>query len=109
MMRVSTQTWSDVAFDMCWMSYTGKFPEVKLLFEANKARQKLKSRTDSITFLQQERPSDLNIDCYADAPYGSLEDGSSQGGFIIFVCGMTNRTASLYWSSKIQRLLHLVK
>ena len=91
MMRVSTQTWPDVAFDVCQMSNTGKFPKVKLLFEANKARQKLKSRTGSMTFPQLRRLSDLNIVCYTDATYISLEDGSSQVGFIIFVCGMTNR------------------
>ena len=34
---VSTQTQPDVTFDVCRMSYTGKFPEVKLLFKANKA------------------------------------------------------------------------
>ena len=75
------------------MSNIGKFPKVKLLFKANKALQKLKSRTGSITFPQLERPSDLNIVCYADATYASLEDESSQGGFIIFVCSMTNRMA----------------
>ena len=32
--------------------------------------------------------------------YASLEDGSSQGGFIIFVCDMTNRLAPICWLSK---------
>ena len=67
------------------MIITGNFPKVKLLFEANKALQKLKSRTDSITIPQLGRPSDLNIVCYADTTYASLDDGSSQGDFIIFV------------------------
>ena len=58
MMLVSTQTQPDVAFNACWMSNTGKFPKVKLLFEANKAWQKLKSRTGSITFPQLGKPSD---------------------------------------------------
>ena len=78
MMRVFTQIQPDVAFDVGQMSNTGKFPKVKLLFEA---------RTGSITFLQLERPSNLNIACYATN--ASLEDGSSQGGFILFVCGTT--------------------
>ena len=98
-MCVSTQTWPDVAFDMCWMSNTGKFAKVKLLFKANKALKKLKSRTGSITFPPQlGKSSDLNIVCYADETYACLEDGSSQGGFNIFVCGATNRMAPIYWS-----------
>ena len=100
MMWVSTQTRPDVSFDVCQMSNTGKSPKVKLLFEANKSLQKLKARTGSITFPQLGKPSALNIVCYADATYASLEDGSSQGGFIIFVCGTMNRMAPICWSSK---------
>ena len=99
-MWLSTQTWLDVAFDMCQLSTTGKFPKVKLLFESNKEQQKLKSRTGSITFPQLRRPLDLNIVCHADATYASLEDGSSQGGFIIYFFGMTNKMALIYCSSK---------
>ena len=51
-MWISSQTRPDVAFDVCQMSKTGKFPKVKLLFETNKALQKWKSRTGSITFPQ---------------------------------------------------------
>ena len=93
-------TLPDVAFDVHWMSNTGKFPKMKLLFEANKAQQKSKSRTGSITFPQVGRLTDLNIVCYEDATYASLEDGSSQGGFIIFVSDTMNRMAPLCWSSK---------
>ena len=66
----------------------------------NKAQQKLKSRTGSIIFPQLGRPSDLNFVCSGDLTYASLEDGSSQDGFIILVCGMMNRMAPICWSSK---------
>ena len=82
------------------MSNTGKFPKVKLLFKANKAQQKLKSRTVSITFPRLGRISDLNIFCYADATYASLEDGSSQGGFIILVCCTMKRMSPICWLLK---------
>lgn len=98
MMWVSTQTRPDGL--MCRMSNIGKSPKVKLLFEANKSLKKLKSRTGSIFFSQLGKPSDLNIVCYSDATYASLEDGSSQGGFIIFVCGKMNRIAPICWSPK---------
>ena len=66
-MWISIQTLPDEAFDVCQMSNTGKFLKVKLFFEANKVKQKLKSRTGSITFPQLGRLSDSNIVCYADA------------------------------------------
>ena len=50
MMWVSTQTWADIAFDVCRMNNAGKFPKGKLLFEANKVLQKLKSRTYPLNF-----------------------------------------------------------
>lgn len=107
MMWVSTQTQLDVSFDVCRMSNIGKSPKVKFLFEANKSLIKLKSRTGSISFPQLGKPSDLNIVCYSDATYASLEDGSSQGGFIILVCGKINRMAPICWSSK--KLDHVTK
>ena len=82
------------------MSNIGKFPKLKLLFKDNKAQQKLKSTTGSITFPHVGRSSDLIIIYYADATYASLEDGSSLGDFIIFVCGMTNIMTPIFWSSK---------
>ena len=100
MMRLSTQTQSDETFAMYRVVNPGKFPKVKLLFKAIKTLQKLKSRTGSKNFPQLERPSDLNIVGYADVTNASLEDGSSQGDFIIFVCSTTNRMAPICWSSK---------
>ena len=72
---------------------------MKFLFEANKSLLKLKSKTDSISFLQLEKPASLNIVFFSDANYASLEDGTSQGGFY-HLCGRMNRIAPIYWSSK---------
>ena len=90
MIWVSTQTRPDIAFNVGWISNKRKFTKGKLLFETNKALQKLKSKTGSLTFPQLGKSSNLNTVCYTDATYASLEDGSSRGGFIIFVCGMMN-------------------
>lgn len=100
MMWVSTQTRPDIAFDVCKMSNTGKHPKVKALFEANKALSKLKSKKGSITFPKLGKPSDLHILCYTDASYASLEDGSSQGGFVVFIGGSTDKMAPMCWASK---------
>ena len=95
----SDTTWCNIC-NIRQMRNTGKVPKLKLLFEAIKSLKKLKSRISSITFLRLGKPSDLNIVCYADATYVSLEDESTRGGFIIFVSGTTSRMASICWSSK---------
>ena len=58
-----------------------------------KALSKLKSKKGSITFPKLGKPSDLHILCYTDASYPSLEDGSSQGGFVVFIGGSTDKMA----------------
>ena len=70
-------TWLDVSFDVCMMSNTGNSIKVKLLFEANKSPLKSKSKTGSMSLPQLGKPASLNIVCYSDATYASLEDESS--------------------------------
>ena len=78
------------------MSSTGKSPKGKLLFKANKLQLKLKSKTSFICFPHLGKPAVLNIVCCLDATNASLEDGSSQGAFIIFVWDRMNRVAPIY-------------
>ena len=100
MLWVTTQTRPDLAFDVGKISNAGKHPKVKLLSEANKVLIKLKSKTGSIYFPNLGKPSDLKVLCYSDATYASLEDGSSQGGFVILVQGVGDKLAPICWSSK---------
>ena len=72
--------------------------DLYMLFKANKTLLKWKSKTGSTSFPQLGKP--LNIVCYLDATYASLEDESSEGGFIIFVYDNINRIAPMCWSSK---------
>ena len=45
-------------------------------------------------------PKNLKILAYSDATYASLEDGSSQGGQILFIQGDDNKVAPISWQSK---------
>ena len=99
MMWVSTQTRPDVAFDVCTMSNCGKHAKVKTVLDANKTLLKVQSRKSGISFPHLGKPENLSITAYCDATYASLEDGSSQGGYIIFVVG-DERVAPISWQSK---------
>ena len=72
---------------------------MKKIIEANKVLAKLKANKGSITFPKISKSSELNVIVYSDATYASLDDGSSQGGFIIFV-GYEEKLAPICWSSK---------
>lgn len=100
MMWVASQTRPDVSFETCAMSNTGKSPTVKMLFEANKAVTKLNSKKVEIKFPNLGSPRDLKILAFPDATYGSLEDGSSQGAFMIFVAGKGDLVTPVCWQSK---------
>ena len=42
----------------------------------------------------------LSVIAYSDATYASMDDGSSQGGHIVFVKGENGRVAPIIWQSK---------
>ena len=99
-MWVTTQTRPEMMYDACKVSNVGKHPKVNNLVEANLALQKLKSKKGHINFLNLGNPNQLKVICYSDATYASLPDGSSQGGFIVFVQGSNGLLSPLCWSSK---------
>ena len=72
---------------------------MKALLDANKTLLKVQSRKSGISFPHLGKPENLSITAYCDATYASLEDGSSQGGYIIFVVG-DERVAPISWQSK---------
>ena len=100
MMWVASHTRPDISFETCVMSNIGKKPLGKILHGANKALTKLKSRKVSLKIPCLGAPESLRIKAYSDATYGSLEDGSSQGGFIVFIQGKDNKVVPISWQSK---------
>ena len=97
---VSTNTRPDIAFDVCKVSNPGKSPKVNAIIEANNTVRKLKLSTGCITFPSIGKVKDMQVLVYSDATYASLEDGASQGAYIIFVKGKGDKMAPISWSSK---------
>ena len=105
MIWASSQTRPDVAYEVCQMSNTGKNPTVRMISEANRAVSKLKKKNVSITFKKLGSPEDLKVEVYSDATHASLNDGASQGGFVIFLKGKGGKTVPMSWKSKrLQRV-----
>lgn len=107
MLWVTSQTRPDLSFETCMMSNTGKHPKVKMIHEANKALSKLKTKRVKLQFPCLGDPEKLSVLTYSDATYASIEDGSSQGGHIVFLKGANNKVVPISWQSK--RLIRVTK
>ena len=100
MLWVSSNTRPDISFETCVMSNTGQAPTLKMIHEANKAVSKLKSKSYSIKFKNIGSPSNFEICVFTDATHNSLGDGSSQGGYIVFIKGQNGEMVPISWKSK---------
>ena len=100
MIWVASQTRPDVSYETCVMSNQGQHPTVKLIRDANKAVTKLKKSSVSISFKNLCKPERMTLKVYSDATHASFSDGSSQGGYIVFVEGQNGKTVPISWQSK---------
>lgn len=102
---IATQTRPDLAFDVCSQACSVKDGKVSDLLKVQKVIRKAKSNRVKINFPPIDLSS-VNIVVYSDASYGNLPDGSSQGGFIIFLSDKHNTAVPISWSStKIKRIV----
>ena len=88
-----------MSFEACVMSNAGKSSKIKNVLEANKAVAKMKRKDLTLKYCGIEEAKDIELICYADATHASLEDGSSQGAYIVAAKG-TKGLIPLSWQSK---------
>jgi len=53
-----------------------------------------------IKFPSLGNPAEISVIAYGDGTHASLADGSSQGGFIVFLSGIGENVAPVIWQSK---------
>ena len=95
---LATQTRPDLAYDVCELSTSLKHGTVDLLLKANKVMKKAKYNKVFLHFPPLDL-SNLVVRYYADASFGNLPDGSSQGGtFVELVSG--SKSAPIDWQSR---------
>ena len=95
---LATQTRPDLSFSVSELGSNFKEATVKHLVKANKLVKRAKINACSLFFLKLDL-TNLKVRCYADASFGKLRDGGSQGGMFVELFS-NNRTAPIAWQSK---------
>ena len=102
----SSQTRPDMSFGACEVSVSIKDSTVNDLIVANKNIRELKSEKVVLQYPNLGNVELCSIICFSDAAFANLKNGSSQGGFIIFLCKSDKNYAPISWKSrKIQRVV----
>ena len=102
---LATQTRPDLSFDVCDLSCSVRDPKVADLQRAAKVVRKAQSARVSLKYPRLDL-SQSSVVVYSDASYGNLPDGSSQGGYVVFLKDKKGKCAPLAWSSsKIKRIV----
>ena len=95
---LATQTRPDLSYDVCELGTNLKNGTVELLLKANKTIKKAKYNDVFLHFPVLDL-DDVKVRCYADASFGNLPDGGSQGGiYTEMVSG--SKSAPIDWQSK---------
>ena len=94
---LSSQSRPDLAFDVCQLSTKLNDPTVRDVSYANKVIKKAKSLYP-IKFTTLGQP--MHLLTYCDASYANLHDGSSQGGYIIFLADDDGNVSPVSWCSR---------
>ena len=95
---LATQTRPDLSFDVCHLRTSLKNGTVELIIKTNKAIKKAKYNNVFLHYPILDL-NNVSVMCYADASYGNLSDGGSQGGnYVELVSGLNS--APIEWQSK---------
>ena len=102
---IATQTRPDLSYDALELNMCRNHPTVDQLLKANKAVRHAKNSMGGLLFPNLGSPAKWEIQVFCDASWGNLPDGvSSAQGHVIFLCGETERSCALTWTSnKIKR------
>ena len=94
---VSSHSQPDISYEVCHLSTILNKATVDDFLHANKVVQKLKQTSFIKVWLFEET---YNLVAFCDASYANLNDGSSQGGLIVFLNGKDGNISLLCWNSK---------
>lgn len=103
---VSSQTRPDAAFESCSLSSCMKHPCANDLLIANKVIRRMKEHRLGIRIeLDGFDRENACLEIFADASFGNLNDGGSQGGYVIFLSDGKKRCAVAWQSKKLRRVV----
>ena len=103
---IATHTRPDIAFETCDLSVSHSRATVGDLLRLNKLVSRMKSDQLRMAFPKLKSVESCVLEAYADASFANLPDGSSQGGFVIFLKDQDNKRCPIFWQSrKIRRVV----
>ena len=102
-----TQCRPDAAFDNCVISNNLKKGTYADLTRGRKLLKKLKQDELSLSYVFIDKFNTCKIVIFADASFGNLISGGSQGGYLIFLVAENGQNCLIAWQSK--RIRRVVK
>ena len=103
---LASQTRPDIAFDVCELSTHCHRAKVENIIQANKVVKKVKKFPFSLIYPSLEGIHQLTIECYCDASFGNLQNGGSQGSYVIFLADHRGAKSIVSWQSrKVRRVV----
>ena len=103
---VAMQTRPDIAFDVGEHSMRIKNATVSDVCSLNKVLKCLNNNHYAIHYPPMSNLRSCVIEAYSDASFANLNDGSSQGGILIFLSDQQGARCPIYWESrKIRRVV----
>ena len=103
---LSCQSRPDLCFEVCKLSNNFKNANVGELVNCNKIIKKANANPLVLRYNNLGDINNLKLVVYADASFGNLPDGGSQGVFLIFIVGSNNVCHLIAWQSKrIKRIV----
>ena len=84
---MSSQTRSDIAFDVCQLGTNFKNSGEQEIKYANKVITHLKQDPAKIIYKQLGKDENLKLVVYANASHRNLPDGGSQLSYLLFLVG----------------------
>ena len=101
---LSTETRPDLAYTVSQLASSMKQPTIKSLVYANKIIKYVK-QNDVDMFFPKLDLNDICVRCYADASFGTLENGGSQAGVFVEIASGDQISPVSWFSKRIKRVV----
>ena len=96
----SNQTHPDISFNLSELSNSVNHATVEHILSANRVLKNAQNKLATLTFPYMENLMQCKLVAYSYASYNNLENGSSQGGFCIFLKHSNGNLSLILWQSK---------
>lgn len=97
---VSNNTRPDMSYETSTLCNLGSHGTVSDLLRVNKVINNMKQDKVVIKYPNLGSPDKWSLSVFSDSSFANLPDGSSQGGFIVFLTDQDGKVAPLSWQSK---------